>query len=117
MLRSLKDLERYDVSASDGDLGRVVNFLLDDEHRTGAFFKSRRVLVSPISFRHVDWLTHRFRVGLTMDKIKGSRRRAPRFRATSYPCRTQKPRQLPPARLLHCITVHMAKLDGERDTQ
>jgi hypothetical protein len=32
MLRSLKDLERYRVSATDGDLGSVVNFLLDDEH-------------------------------------------------------------------------------------
>jgi hypothetical protein len=31
MLRSLKDLEHYMVSATDGDIGRVVNFLLDDE--------------------------------------------------------------------------------------
>lgn len=80
MLRSLKDLERYEVGASDGDLGRVANFLLDDEHwairylvvETGAFFKSRRVLVSPISFRQADWSTRRFHVGLTMDKIKSS---------------------------------------------
>jgi hypothetical protein len=31
MLRSLKDIERYKVSASDGDIGEVENFLLDDE--------------------------------------------------------------------------------------
>ena len=80
MLRSLKDLERYDVSASDGDLGRVANFLLDDEHwairylvvDTGVFFDSRRVLVSPISFRRADWATHRFHLALTMARIKSS---------------------------------------------
>ena len=32
MLRSLKELEHYAVSATDGDVGTVVNFLFDDEH-------------------------------------------------------------------------------------
>lgn len=32
MLRSLKDLERYTVSATDGGIGNVVDFFLDDEH-------------------------------------------------------------------------------------
>ena len=58
MLRSLKDLERYKVSASDGDIGSVVNFLFDDERwavrylvvDTGGFFSGRSVLISPISF-------------------------------------------------------------------
>ena len=31
MLRSLKDLEGYTASATDGDVGRAVDFLLDDE--------------------------------------------------------------------------------------
>ena len=30
MLRSLRDLENDSVSAADGDIGKVVNFLLDD---------------------------------------------------------------------------------------
>jgi hypothetical protein len=34
MLRSLKDPERYKVSAIDGDIGSVENFLLDDERWT-----------------------------------------------------------------------------------
>jgi hypothetical protein len=46
MLRSLKDLEQYAVSATDGDIGHVANFLLDDERwivrylvvETGGFF-------------------------------------------------------------------------------
>ena len=31
MLRSLKELEHYAVSATDGDIGHVADFLLDDE--------------------------------------------------------------------------------------
>ena len=80
MLRSLKDLERYNVSATDGDIGSVANFLLDDERwairylvvKTGGFFNERRVLISPISFREVDWSAARFHLALTMDKIKNS---------------------------------------------
>ena len=80
MLRSLKDLERYTVRATDGEVGRVVNFLLDDRRwairylvvETGGFFSERRVLISPISFREVDWSTQLFHLALTKDKIKNS---------------------------------------------
>lgn len=80
MLRSLKDLERYNVSATDGDIGSVADFLLDDERwairylvvKTGSFFNERRVLVSPIFFREVDWSATRFHVALTMNKVKNS---------------------------------------------
>jgi hypothetical protein len=80
MLRSLRELERYRVSATDGDVGRVVNFLFDDERwtirylvvETGSFFQERRVLISPISFRQLDLPTHLFHVALTMDKVMGS---------------------------------------------
>jgi hypothetical protein len=80
MLRSLKDLERYKVGATDGDVGRVVNFLLDDERwairylvvETGSFFNERQVLISPISFREVDWSTQLFHLALTKDRIKNS---------------------------------------------
>jgi len=80
MLRSLKDLARYNVSATDGDVGNVANFLFDDERwairylvvKTGSFFNERRVLISPISFREVDWSATRFHVALTMNKVKNS---------------------------------------------
>jgi hypothetical protein len=80
MLRSLKDLERYTVSATDGDIGHVANFLLDDERwavrylvvKTSGFFDGRQVLISPISFRQTAWLTQRFHLALTMDKVKKS---------------------------------------------
>jgi hypothetical protein len=80
MLRSLKDLAGYTVNASDGAVGNVVDFLLDDERwtvrylvvETGAFFDQRRVLISPISFRTADWATREFHLALTIDKIQKS---------------------------------------------
>ncbi len=80
MLRSLKDLEQYVVSATDGDIGHAVNFLLDDERwiirylvvETGGVLRERRVLISPISFRKVEWSTRRFHLALTVDKVKNS---------------------------------------------
>jgi sporulation protein YlmC with PRC-barrel domain len=82
MLRSLKDLERYTVSATDGDIGVVTNFLVDDERWVvrylvvetggGFFLGGRGVLISPISFRRADAADRRFHLALTMDKIRNS---------------------------------------------
>jgi len=80
MLRSLKALDRYKVKATDGEVGTVADFLLDDEHwtvrylvvETGSFFRERRVLITPIAFRQVDWSTKQFHLALTTDKIKTS---------------------------------------------
>jgi hypothetical protein len=80
MLRNLKDLERYTVNATDGDIGSAVDFLLDDDRWTirylvvkaGGFFGGRNVLISPAFFRAVDWSTQRFHLALTKEKIKNS---------------------------------------------
>jgi sporulation protein YlmC with PRC-barrel domain len=80
MLRHLSNLERYAVAATDGDVGRVADFLLDDLQwtirylvvDTGGFLHGREVLISPIAFRDVDWTERRFRVALTVDKVKQS---------------------------------------------
>lgn len=80
MLRSLKDIEGYMVSATDGDIGDVYNFLLDDEHwvirylvvDTARFFGRHQALVSPIAFRQADGSSRRFHVALTKSKIESS---------------------------------------------
>jgi hypothetical protein len=80
MLRSLKDLARYAVHATDGDIGTVASFLLDDERwavrylvvETGTFFDARLVLISPISFRTVDWATQTFHVALHREEVRSS---------------------------------------------
>ena len=80
MLRSLKNLERYKVSATDGDIGSVANFLMDDARwtvrylvvETGGFFGGRQVLITPIAFREVDYSAERFRLSISMEKVKNS---------------------------------------------
>jgi hypothetical protein len=80
MLRSLKDIEHCTVSATDGDIGTVVNFLVDDESwavrylvvKAGGLFTGRRVLISPISFGLPDWSAKTFPLALTMDKVMNS---------------------------------------------
>lgn len=80
MLRSLKQMEHYKVSASDGEVGTVANFFLDDEFwtvrylvvETDGFFEGRKVLVSPISFLKAEWGSGQFHVALTRDKVKHS---------------------------------------------
>ncbi|MDQ2667316.1 MAG: PRC-barrel domain-containing protein [Gemmatimonadota bacterium] len=80
MLRSLREFDKYAVSATDGDLGHVGDFLIDDEHwavrylvvETGDILDRRRVLISAISFGRADWATHRFHLALTLDQIRSS---------------------------------------------
>ncbi len=80
MLRSLGDLDKYSVSATDGDLGHVDDFLVDDERwavrylvvESGGFLDRRSVLISPISFGRADWATQRFHLSLTLDQIRSS---------------------------------------------
>lgn len=80
MQRSLKDLEHSAVRATDGEIGHVVDFLLDDAHwavrylvvEMGGLFNERRVLLSPIAVRDVDWSARQFHVALTIDNVKDS---------------------------------------------
>jgi len=80
MLRSLRELDRYSVRASDGDVGSVADLLFDDDRwairylvvETGSFFDQRNVLISPISFRSIEWSTRVVQLALTRDEIKGS---------------------------------------------
>lgn len=81
MLRSLKQVESYKVSATDGDVGKVTDFLFDDQHWTtrylvtdtsGFWEAAHLVLISPISFGSIDWAAKLFHVALTKDKIKNS---------------------------------------------
>lgn len=80
MLRKLKTLEGYAVTATDGDIGSVADFFLDDERwivrylivATGGLFEQREVLISPISFRELEWSTKRFQLALTKDRVRNS---------------------------------------------
>ncbi|MGC4069032.1 MAG: PRC-barrel domain-containing protein [Polyangiaceae bacterium] len=79
MLRSIKEIEDHTVTAVDGDIGEVRDFYFDDALWTirylvvdtaGYIGAAREVLISPISFREIDWISRRFRLGLTRDKVQ-----------------------------------------------
>lgn len=80
MLRKLSGLHGHSIGASDGDIGRIVDFYFDDESwtvrhvvvDTGGWLSGRQVLVSPMSFRSVDWEHDRVAVNLTKDQIENS---------------------------------------------
>jgi len=80
MLRNLNDLEGCAIRAVDGDIGDVTDFYIDDEAwviryfvvETGSWLFSRKVLVSPISLGHADWLEKTFSASITREQVKNS---------------------------------------------
>jgi uncharacterized protein YrrD len=80
MLRSLKDLENYKISATDGDIGHVRDFYFDDHAwvirylivETGTWLSSRQVLISPISIQHPNWAKKLLPVLITQEQVKNS---------------------------------------------
>jgi len=78
MLRSVKDLDGTTIHATDGDIGKVDQFLFDDEHwavrymvvNTGDWLVDRLVLVSPMSIQKIDWDNQRVNVNLTRQKVE-----------------------------------------------
>ena len=79
-LRSLAAVTGYRIHASDGAIGRLERFLIDDESwdirylvaNTGDWWFGRHVLLSPASVRDILWEEHELRLNLTGYKIKGS---------------------------------------------
>ena len=63
MLRSMKELDGFTIGATDGDIGMVNDCYFDDLSYTvryvvvdtGGWLTGRKVLLSPIAFRAMDW--------------------------------------------------------------
>jgi PRC-barrel domain len=80
MLRNLKDLQDYAIRASDGAIGHVKDFYIDDQAwviryfvvETGSWLSSRKVLISPISIGHPDWPGKELSVSITREQVKNS---------------------------------------------
>lgn len=80
MLRSVKELIGYPIHATDGDVGRCVDFLFDDEHwtirylvgDTRRWLSGRKVLICPSRFGMPDlgFGRRRFQVKLTKRAIE-----------------------------------------------
>jgi hypothetical protein len=80
MFKILSQVAGFSVNATDGAVGKIKDFLLDDEHwttryfvvETGHFFNQRRVLLTPASLEYVDWRAERFELRLSREKVNGS---------------------------------------------
>ncbi len=80
MLRRARDLERFKVRATDGEIGDVDEFFFDDETwtlrylvvETGSWLNKRRVLIAPEAFGSPDWPVRELPVALTREQVKDS---------------------------------------------
>lgn len=78
MLRSIKDLRGYRVSARDGDIGKVSDFYFDDQvwvvrylvADTQRWLPGRKVLIPRLVLGQPDWERHEFPVELTKEQIQ-----------------------------------------------
>lgn len=81
-LRSMNEIkgavEGYRISAADGNIGRIVDFLIDDDNwkvryflvETGKWLPGKLVLISPDWIESVDWFDKEVAVDLTKEQIE-----------------------------------------------
>ena len=80
MLRSMKDMEDYTIGATDGIIGHVKDFYLDDEAwvirylvvETGERLSRRRVLISRIGIGQPNWSEKILPVSITQEQVRNS---------------------------------------------
>ncbi len=80
MLYRMEKLIGMSIGASDGELGKVKDLYFDDRRwavrylivETGSWLEQRKVLISPIAVRSINWDDGIVRVGLTMEQVKAS---------------------------------------------
>ncbi len=79
-LRSCSDVIGHHIHATDGDIGHVDDFVMDDHTwairylvvNTSNWWVGHRMLVAPQWIEAVDWSTAKVSVDLTRDAIKGA---------------------------------------------
>jgi len=79
-LRSADEVEGYHIAASDGEIGHVETFLIDDAAwairymvvDTRNWLPGRKVLVSPAWIQGISWSQNEVTVDLTREQIKNS---------------------------------------------
>lgn len=80
MIRRAKDIQSFRIHARDGEIGEIDDLYFDDNNwvvrymvaETGTWLEHRRVLISPISVRVVNWETSEVHVSLTCDQVKNA---------------------------------------------
>lgn len=77
-LRSMKDVAGYSIQATDGEIGHVEDFIIDDEAWTIRYalidtrnwLPGKQILVAPQWIAHVDWKNSKVYFNLSREAIK-----------------------------------------------
>ena len=77
-LRSMKEVSSYSIQATDGEIGHVEDFIIDDEPwvirymvvDTGSWWSGKKVVVAPTWISRVDWKNSNVYVNLSRETIK-----------------------------------------------
>jgi uncharacterized protein YrrD len=80
MIRSAKEMNKFEIVASDGRIGSVVDFYFDDERwairyivvDTGRWLSGRRVLISPLSISRTEWGERRLLLSISREQVESS---------------------------------------------
>lgn len=80
MLRNVRELKNYTLRARDGEIGELKDFYFDDQTwtvrylvvDTGAWLRSRRVLISPEALHSAEWDEKLFPIDLTKEQLRNS---------------------------------------------
>lgn len=76
-LRSVNEVNGYNIGAADGEIGHVDDFIIDDEDwairfiviKTGGWLSGRKTLVAPRWIEGISWDESKMFVSLTRDQI------------------------------------------------
>ena len=79
-LWSTKDVTGYSIHATDGEIGKVVDYIVDDTTwevnflvvETGSWLDSRKVLLAPQWIKEVNWNNSIVIVNITTDAVRNS---------------------------------------------
>ena len=79
-VRSVEEVTGYHIHAVDGEIGHVENFMLDDGDwsiayfivDTGNWWFGKRVLMSPLAVKSIDWFDHHVELDVSREKVKSS---------------------------------------------
>jgi len=79
-LRSANEVTGYHIHASDGEIGHVEDFLVEDDDwsihylvvDTKNWWPGKKVLISPMSVRKIEWADRRVNLGADRQKVKDS---------------------------------------------
>jgi hypothetical protein len=79
-LRSADEVTGYHIHASDGEIGHVEGFLVEDNDwsihylvvDTKNWWPGKKVLISPLSVRKIDWAGRQVSLGADRQKVRNS---------------------------------------------